>query len=120
MSPEMLKLQRHMLTTNRLEAMHNCTLRITPKNLLHRKTYESRCYAGVLHHTLGPHEAAVQTGEEIGYDFSDGAEEQLARLAARKEYHRIRQQSMAYKQARFARLKRKTKIQNLRRLGIIR
>ena len=117
MSPEMLVVQRHMLTTNGLEATHNAILRVAPKSILHRKTYQARCFAGVLHQTLGPHEAAVAAGDEIGVSFSEDAHKQLARLSARKEYQRRYKQTMKYKKARFRRLERKIEIQNLRRLG---
>ena len=118
MSPDMLKAQRHMLSTNVLEATHLTTLRVTPKNVLHRRTYGSRCYSGVLYHTLGPEEAALQTGEELGYGFSEQAQRQLASLSRRIKYHHMRQQTMAFKQARYASAQAKVRVQNLRRVGL--
>ena len=108
----MLKVQRHMLTTNRLESFHQTTLRITPKNVLHRRTYDARCHAAVVYHTLGPHKAAQETGERFGYGFSPEASMQLKRLSARKVYHKIRQSNIKYKQARYQSTKRILKIKD--------
>ena len=83
----MITKQRHMLTTNKVEAVHRQTLRMTPKNKLHRRTYRARCLSVVLYDTLGIRRTVEKTAETLGFSLGTTAKRQLEKLQKRAEYN---------------------------------
>lgn len=101
LAPDILKKQRLLLSTNRVEAAHLRTLRVTPKSKLMKNTYRSRCKSIALADTLGHDGARMTVAKALGYKMGPAAKQTLRNLQKKSNYHQSRQKSYIFKRARF-------------------
>lgn len=113
----MVKKQRHMLTTNKVEATHLRTLRVLPKSKLHRSSFEPRCMGVVLHATLGLHQATTVTSETLGYSLGPKANAQLQQMTKKQAYHAQRHRLPATIRAKYSLRCAKLKLKDLDKLS---
>ena len=101
LSPAMVRKQRFQLSTNRVEAIHQRTLRALPKNKLQKRSFKGRCFHTVLSDSLGLGKSIRLTGKCLGYTFNQPASEAMLRLTKRVSYHKARQRTYKFRRARY-------------------
>lgn len=107
----MIKKQRFMLNTNKLEAIHTVTLHAVPKRKLFTRSYKARCLNTVLQVSKGWKRNAEDTAKALGYSFGADAKTKLKKIQERAVYFAKRSQSARQKRSRYlvmqARLQRR-------------
>ena len=101
LSPVMIRKQTFQLLTNRVEAIHQKTLRALPKNKLQKRSSKGRCLYTVLSDSLGLGKSILLTGKILGYTFNQLASEAMLRLTKRVSYHKARQRTYKFCRDRY-------------------
>ena len=100
LSSEKLQGQRTLLTTNKVEAFHNRTLRLSPKDKLYKATYPGCCANAVIGDCKGIEMGILHTGEMMGLSFSETVSTKSNNLAVNRKNHITRKQTLKAKVSR--------------------
>ena len=115
----MVKKQRHLLTTNKIEALHQRTLRIVPKTKLMRRTYLQCCKTVVLYDALGIKKTTELQANSLGYSFGASANHQLEQMDGKERYNKAREKTKKAIRARFLAKKARVHLKSLNKLSIV-
>ena len=118
LNPVMVAKQRFMLSTNKIEALHNRVFRLCPKHKTAKRTFQARNLNAVLIDSIGLANATVEVAEKMGLKFSSAALCMLKKIQRDLDYHQRNQKTWKFIRSRHQLRLARLKLKQLRKLKV--
>lgn len=116
LSPAAVRKQRHLHSTNKVEAFHLRTFHLCPKAKLCKATFKARCYNAVLGDSVGRPKNLMNLGEALGCKYSASVNKAASIMQTDLVQRNLKYSSMSFKQRRCELKNQKLALKRLNKL----